>query len=256
MLIIHGTKIRRKPRGQTTAFCVICRMPQQLDVCGVRRVSHVYFIPIGRGRHVSDEARCGQCGTLFGAAREIRINSFQTDDVDSAMEQLPPEVVDELLGHMDREDRITGGQLTTEERAPLILEPFEVLEYQFKHKAKSGGRESLTAMAVVLWLFTTLAAVILWWEALAPHKPVASLMAWAIGCSVVAAGSLAYAVYLIVTRGRHAASGEIADRLALSLAPLRPTEMELVEAIRVLRASKSGLARSVRVEELMRRLGQ
>jgi len=256
MFIVWGKKVRRRRCGQATAFCPICRMPAQLAVFSVNRVGHLYYIPLGRGRHISDEARCEQCGTLYGAAAgAIHGNPFPATDVDSAMRMLPPEVVDGLLGRMEVEERVADGTLSSDERQVLIAEPFRVLEYQFQLGVKGGVRESLVAVALVFWFAATVAAAILWKEVSGMRpQPGGSMMQWAIACSVLAVGLLGITVYLVATQKRHAASGVLFDRLAMSLSPLRPTEPELDAARESLRASKSGFAAALRWEELSRRL--
>lgn len=256
MIVIHGTKVQRRLRGQATAFCPICRLPAQLSVSSVCRVSHVYYIPLGRGNHVADEARCQQCGTLFGAAPgAMKENPFPATDVESAMQMLPPEAVDGLMGRMEVEERLADGTLSPEERLQLIAEPFLVLEYQFQIGVKGGSRESLIAVAVVLWLAATAAAIILWSDVKSMgRRPHGSMTQWAIACTALAAGLLALTIYLIVTQKRHVASGAMLDRLTSALLPLQPTEVELETVRQLLRTSKSAFAASLRWEELVRRL--
>jgi hypothetical protein len=65
MLIIWGTKVNQDPRGAVADKCSVCADVQLFDVTDHYEVSHIYFIPLGRGTRVATTRACIRCGTEF-----------------------------------------------------------------------------------------------------------------------------------------------------------------------------------------------
>lgn len=63
MLIIWGTKIVRTPVGRVADFCAVCRQPRPFKLVGVRKVDHIYYVPIGKRKLVGHEMACEECTT-------------------------------------------------------------------------------------------------------------------------------------------------------------------------------------------------
>lgn len=261
MLIIHGTKVRRTLRGTVTAFCPICRLPSQLSVAMVLKQSHLYFVPVGSGTPIADEATCVRCGSVFGASpNAIRTDAFPATDLESAINLLPPEEIERMNQRLEIEDRVASGQLSAAERAILIAEPFAVLDYEFRNRLRGGARESLIAVALVLWIIATMAAFFCWTGSAntgPAHRLPPSQLAptGAIPLTIAAVVLLVIVVYLIVTQKRHVATKSVVDRIVAALFPLKPSAEEVRAAVRSIPRANAGLARAVTVDEIMQRLG-
>lgn len=65
MLIVWGTKVNREPRGTVADHCSVCATVSRFDVTDIYEVSHLYFIPLGRGTRVACTQICLRCSTEF-----------------------------------------------------------------------------------------------------------------------------------------------------------------------------------------------
>ena len=64
MIFIWGTKSREEDGGVVGDWCEGCRAPNFHRLTNYFKVSHVYYIPLGKGQYVGTNRRCTQCGTL------------------------------------------------------------------------------------------------------------------------------------------------------------------------------------------------
>jgi hypothetical protein len=65
MIIIWGTRSRQECLGAVGDWCPACASVRPFTVKNLFRVSHIYFIPLGRGNRVATFRQCWQCGSQF-----------------------------------------------------------------------------------------------------------------------------------------------------------------------------------------------
>ncbi|MCB9840018.1 MAG: hypothetical protein H6809_00010 [Phycisphaeraceae bacterium] len=63
MLIVWGTRRVERPIGWVADHCPICRQILALPARQISDVSHLYFVPVSRGRRLALVARCPGCNT-------------------------------------------------------------------------------------------------------------------------------------------------------------------------------------------------
>src|SRR5579859_929939 len=78
MIIIWGTKVRRRPRGIVADQCPTCMEVQRFAVTDHYEVSHIYFISVGDGTRVACTRRCWRCGTEVSCVPD-GYNEFLSD---------------------------------------------------------------------------------------------------------------------------------------------------------------------------------
>jgi hypothetical protein len=70
MFIIWGTKGRQEKLGTVADWCPNCQSARAFTVTKHFRVSHVYFIPLGRGTLVATVKQCWECSTQYHCEEE------------------------------------------------------------------------------------------------------------------------------------------------------------------------------------------
>ena len=63
MFIVWGTKSRQEDGGVVGDWCDVCRGPNFHKLTNFFKVSHVYYISLGKGEYVGSTRQCTQCGT-------------------------------------------------------------------------------------------------------------------------------------------------------------------------------------------------
>jgi hypothetical protein len=242
---VRGHKIKRIWRGETRLFCAVCRAPVTAYITEVRRIPHAYLISLGRGEHVLDEGVCAGCGTIYGTSP----GAMTTASSLAASCNLSGMPLEERSG---LEVRVGKGEITPQERSWLLAEPFVALEYELDLRSSTGPQESASAVAVVLLMFMLGGTAVCWWGYAERHEAV--WLWWALGCSTATAGLLPWLVWRALT-GRHKiASGDIADRIAVSLAALDPTSDELTLVMRELSSRTNAVTSVLNAEDLLGRM--
>ena len=68
MFIIWGTRSRQEDGGVVGDWCEGCRAPNFHKLTHYFTVSHVYYIPLGKGQYAGTTRQCTQCGTSSACA--------------------------------------------------------------------------------------------------------------------------------------------------------------------------------------------
>ena len=63
MFVVWGTKSRQEEGGVIGDWCDVCHAPNFHRLIHFYKVSHIYYIPLGRGTYVGTNRQCAQCGT-------------------------------------------------------------------------------------------------------------------------------------------------------------------------------------------------
>jgi hypothetical protein len=60
--IFWGTKVRKDCLGAVADWCPSCQAVQAFTVTNYFHVGHIYYISLGKGRHVGTVRCCWECG--------------------------------------------------------------------------------------------------------------------------------------------------------------------------------------------------
>jgi hypothetical protein len=69
-ILIWGEKNRQERLGTVADWCPACRRPQAFAVTKYFRVSHIYYISLGRGSLVATARQCWECGRQYRCEEE------------------------------------------------------------------------------------------------------------------------------------------------------------------------------------------
>lgn len=64
MFILHGTTTQTAELGRVGEYCPLCEQPCQFIVSEIRTVSHVYFLPVGKGTAGPAMKKCTRCSSV------------------------------------------------------------------------------------------------------------------------------------------------------------------------------------------------
>jgi hypothetical protein len=78
-IILWGTKVRKEPLGAVGEWCHTCGKVRVFDVVKYHRASHLYYITIGRWKHISTLRECWRCGATY-ECRFGDYTAFLTDE--------------------------------------------------------------------------------------------------------------------------------------------------------------------------------
>jgi hypothetical protein len=253
MLLVLEKKPHRCFHGYAGEFCVVCRAATTWKVRRVSLTTHVYQIPIGRGKHLFDELECTSCRTRIMAPVGA-IHPCGTAAVD------PLELAcmtcsdggDRVKARLELEQRLCSESVSGAERSALIAEPFLQLEYVQQLKSRRGVQHSINAV-LGLFFFLSLIPTGVTWVIFFKERPLPNpgrLIPGLIGSTAVFFGTLGPLVWRLTSHDRLVADRYASAKLIRSLAPLRPSEDELRTALEPLRARNLLLAESIDPRQL------
>ncbi len=214
-MINFGTKLVYRPFGSRESDCRLCGATCRHDVVEVRLVPHLYLVPLASGKLQGFEWRCSSCGLI-----RINRDGFTQDEIDDA-----------------------GDLRSAEERIEEIVRILATMEYMLRVKPERTKAESAGAIAVGVFMLAAIIAV----------PALHSGVYWA-GVPIAAVGalSLGYAVWHAATYRRRWASAQLWTMMHAAFADLRPTLVELHEAMEVLRKHRYQLAKTFSAAEVFR----
>lgn len=158
VVIVWGTKIKRKPLGWVADWCPICRRVQPHRLVRVGAAGHLYYLSIGKGKLVGHEVECAECHVVLDADREAfdAVAPEPGEDV----ERLERETYTRLRDHYDEaiSRAARAASFTPDERQQEIEFVLQVLNAQIeRHKEDQpmtpGGRWAVRVTFVCFLLF-------------------------------------------------------------------------------------------------------
>jgi hypothetical protein len=225
MIIVWGTRIDRRRLGFVADFCAICRDARPFVAVDVRRVSHLYYVPLGSGQPVLCELTCAECGTIraVNPGRFTRFERGPCGSIEELTARTRSDADLRLAQRLEIEESVRGGRVDDDMRGELLAEPIATLHYMIESRLSKDTSQSVSAviqLAMMVALLSTGVAL-------------AAGAAWPISAALVLASAalVATVIYRSVTRraslGRRLAS----ERVVRSLRPLRPTRAELLRVV-------------------------
>ena len=239
MFIVHGTTRKIRSLGWVAEFCPICRRPQTFELIRVGLARHLYFISFGEGKLAGHFGRCAECRTqlVVDESRYKSIARKKPDDFAALAAETMPDLPEKLGDRLKLEQRVAADPASLEGdlRAKLMMEPFRLLDGMLGEQLQGGTKMDAPAG---FGCFGTIALAIGFFVALVklPHQWENQVMVS--GAIVVGIGIL-YTLVQMHLVPRRFVRKQIVPRLAKSLAPLRPVDEEIANAL--LRCKQGGL---------------
>lgn len=247
MLFIWGKKVQTERLGYVGDFCPICREVRTFRLEEVRLVRHLYYVPIGRIEAAGHQIECAACGVALRAEPE----DFPTLSQDASAEaralatRASPRISAHIAKRQDLEDRARLRRLSAEERAALILEPFQLLEPKLAARLM---RTNLDARSGGALLATFALPILFFYAAGRSQEPFSTALEWAAILSIAA--GLGATAALAATDGRRFFQRSLEPLLARCLGVLEPSLEELTAAIEKLRAQDTAVGKKAQAQRL------
>ena len=251
-MIIWGTKHIRLRQGRVADFCPMCRDVRAFCVVRTNSVSHLYFVPLGRGSTIAVTAECETCGhemerdpTVYRALAPKR----SKDDVGALVKQTFPDLAQAYAERLELEAELRKSSegIPASVREELLREalvnvsgPVEQI-YSRTNLDWRFGSSLLGALALPM-VMTSLAASV------SSDANVSGAVGMAAG--LVACAGLVLAVYFAATANGRRLRSTVLPRLLTALRPLRPRESELDELLKRFKASGLKLGKKLRAREI------
>lgn len=79
MIFIWGKNTRKEVTGIVADWCDLCGGIRAFTLTNIYSVSHVYYIPLGKGTFVGTVRQCHQCGSEDNCDARLYVNPLSTD---------------------------------------------------------------------------------------------------------------------------------------------------------------------------------
>ncbi len=234
MFIVWGTKRTERKSGWVADYCPICDDARACRLIEVRMVSHLYYIPLGRGELAAHLKQCKHCKNKFGTnpERYSGISKDKRASVETLTDETHPELIEGMAKLLDLRERAAHGEVNDDDRRGLLYHPFTSIVYPAMQRTEGihfDGQSWLWLLAMIvmpLLVFFVFDAIPAGW--IDPD----------VAAGLAAGVMLVAAICLIVSIARDSKrfirrrfSRFIIDRLV----PLNPTIEELQDVIQNLK---------------------
>ncbi len=249
--MIWGFKPVEQRLGYVADFCPICREITALDVYGVRRVAHVYYLGLGKGKLVGYIGKCQVCGTSIPVdpKKYSKFLDCQEENINALIEQTYPQVMLERADRLEIERRIKFHEpIPLEQRRQLLMEPFGVLAGRVEKvfwQVPLDNRTKVGCSILLLLIMIAGCVTLVWLE----DAPAVSLVMGILWILLMGIGVVYVFVEAFLTP-RRIVQREIIPLLAKTLAPLRPTQEELEHVLKVLKGKGWKIGKVVKAEKV------
>ena len=243
-VLIRGEEVKTVPAGYVAGFCPIDREVQVGLLMRVQKRRHLHFVPIEKSRDFGLKAACLVCETPWMTPPDRYGEPSDDEDAtpDELLERAAPEHQHVVLRRVELERRVSRGELTPQERASLLYEPFP-----FVHMLMVGLPRTGRILPYVLLVLALVVTLVLGRYALRGYSSVLIPL----GVFLVVTVGLAY---LALRHWRRLLDNEVLPRLVRALTPLQPTHDEIAGAVQHMREEGLNRAKWICVDELYDRL--
>ncbi len=230
MFIFWGRKITRKSLGYVADFCAICRKVTAFQLSRVGSAGHIYYLSVGEGVLVGHERSCCECGSVQSANTDTYTRPVpKPGPIDALIRETYPGLERDLAERLQLEQQIrfSPHMLEPGVRAALIKEPLVILapkvEQRFASTRMDMGVGLALLVSVFLFVFSAYLSSKIDPDAAALFMPLALL----VGVGLV--------IWQFLASRRRYMRKEIIPLLARSLAPLKPREQEIQQALQAMK---------------------
>jgi len=247
MFIVWGKQHVYRQLGHVADFCPLCRQLRSFRLRRVGLAGHVYYISLGCGALVGHERVCDECGGIFASDPERYASTSKRKlPLDELQALTMPDFRSRYAERLALEKKVLRGgrTLSAEERAALIREPFLLTAPLVEERLASVRLDRRFWLALLgLFIFPALFTALM--EFLLPDDKELGLM--------IAVGAvLAWVVWVIATAGRYYVRREIVPKLVRALGPLVPSDNEIDQELRLLKAAGRKLGKTLKLADLRR----
>ena len=235
MFIVWGTKKVEKKLGWVADYCPICDEPSKFRLFEVRSVSHLYYIPLGRGQSEGHIRLCKSCKNKVGtdASKYQAVSRNKRASIEELTDETHPNLIEGMAEYLDLREQAEQGEANPQDRHNLMIQPFQSIVYpvaQRKANTNVDGKSGLWLLAMVVLPLP----VFMLMDAL-PHP--FSSDPWIIGAILGLFVILGVGLIIsIALDGRRFARRKFGKMIVKRLAPLDPSIEELDEVLTELKA--------------------
>jgi hypothetical protein len=249
MFIVWGRKVVRRKLGYIADFCPVCRELRPFTLNVVRRVSHVYYIPLGRGDELGHDRTCQECRTLYQAKDTTYLQVARRQMPFEELKRVTHPTLDAVIrDRLELEHRVRNGRLklSPADRFAWIKAPFMYLSPRVEWRFASTHIDKEVGLAIIATLvlpFVVGNVTSAYFPDVTPQATAISICA---GLSVI--------IWQLIGSGSRFMRREIIPVLARSLAPLQPTQQELEAVINEIRQGTHKIGRKVKPEQVLEQI--
>ena len=236
-MLIVGDKIRKRNDGYCADFCPVCRAVRAFSITELNKVSHVYYIPLGRGESVGKEKACTVCRSPMSVESRGVLTCRDPRDMDAMLANVPHHTRARWKETIEEDARIQENpdELTPELRMRRIVDMFIGLEPMLG--ADLGGSTNVSWAMVkglllwcLIWLSTALFRdAMANWRLVRAVCEMTGLDPLGLGLLAVVGSGFVIPLYLVATQTSRYFRLKVFPRLVPRLHPLQPSREELVK---------------------------
>lgn len=230
MFIWVGERRGRRRRGHCLHLCPICHAVRVFTVREVRKYTHIYLVPLGRGDVVATYLQCQDCGVRLAVHPANMPPHHPSSDIHSLWELCTPAERAALEKTVSDRLRLLGDPVGADPdaRADALVEPFLACEMELASRCARGeihdmpifSRYGMLVAFVLAFVFAAGAVFDVVDNGVNPRLVHA---VWFVGAPAL----IGVVLYRRASVRRFVAR-HVYPRMFRALAPLRPTEAELV----------------------------
>jgi len=251
MFIVWGTKRTKRRLGEVADFCPMCRDVRPFQLLRVGTASHVYFVSCGAGKLTGHIIRCTQCGVTLAAvpSRYAVFEKHFAADLAELERMSFPGLRETYASRLALEAQIqrAPADLTPEQRASLLFEPFDLLhpvvEAYFANGTQLDKQSGIGCFGTILATIAVIAVAIYIKGTITDAFLVATGVVFSIGM-----------IYTFIQHGfapGRFLRAKILPPLARALAPLKPEEFELDGCLKKCRTLGYKIGKKVKAKQIL-----
>lgn len=230
MFIVWGTKKVERNLGWVADYCPICNDTRTFRLIEMRMVSHIYYLPLGRGRPAGHVRWCKQCKYMQVSDPEKYSGTLKKNNVpiEDLTDQTNPGLVDTMVDILEMRDRAERGELSDNERRDMMLQQFKSIVIPVakrKERIHIDGASCLWLLGVIVF---PIVALFICDSLPASMTYIGMSSQIAIGVAIITAIGL---VHSVVFDSRRYAHRKFGGMIATRLTPLNPSLEEIDEVL-------------------------
>jgi hypothetical protein len=252
MIIIVGTRTRKRKLGRVAEYCPTCREIRPCRVTQIESIFHLYFIPLSRAKIKGHIVECDQCRQRVSTHIDVftGFSHNRNDTLDDLIAETNPDLEARLIRRLELAERAAGGDISPEERLELLNAPFLAIA-----AAVEGRVAQMHADRQSGWLILALAVAALgFFLSLGFVRP-GALRPMLLYASGIAGAIIFIAlIWSLATEPRRFIKRRYGPLIIESLADLHPTREELRTVLRALRARRLVVGRKISADWVLAQL--
>lgn len=247
IIIWTKTRLKRKPRGYVADYCPVCHAVRPFALIAIHAVEAFYRLVVVEDTLLGYEIECHFCRSTFdvGMYEYRHTEPDPGSDVDALVRQTNPRLYEHEQESLEAADRLHAGTLTPDEREHLVLSPFVMVRPAIEAHYADGALRARVLRPLIIGVVLAVLMLLLsaWME-----KAV-FVSAWKLALLVLGVGCV-FAMHVRRSDLREFVRTRVVDKLAQSLAPLRPRIDELVPILEYFQGRGERIARVLSADQL------